>query len=75
MLTVPLGKQYKAMRSFPSRVKEWIAERIANNMIESQLAEINSDVESESETPALFQNQLQQEQQQQQQQREFSLSL
>ncbi|VDK71816.1 unnamed protein product [Litomosoides sigmodontis] len=65
LLTVPLGKQYKAMRSLPRRFKEWIAERIANNMIESQFAEMNSDVESESETPDLFQNQLQEQQQQQ----------
>uniref|UniRef100_A0A915Q7P1 Potassium channel domain-containing protein n=1 Tax=Setaria digitata TaxID=48799 RepID=A0A915Q7P1_9BILA len=57
LLTVPLDKQYKAMRSLPSRVKDWIAEHIANNMIESQLAEIDSDMESEAEIPAPFQQQ------------------
>ncbi|VDO32590.1 unnamed protein product [Onchocerca flexuosa] len=41
LLTVPLDKQYKSMRSLPNRIKEWIAERVANNMIESQLAEMN----------------------------------
>lgn len=62
LLTVPLDKQYKAMRSLPKRFKEWIAERIANNMIESQFAEINSDVESETETSTSFQHQSQQQQ-------------
>nr|CRZ24331.1 BMA-TWK-12 [Brugia malayi] len=65
LLTVPLDKQYKAMRSLPTRFKEWVAERIANNMIESQLAEINSDIESESEMSIPFQHQSQEYQQQQ----------
>ncbi|CAG9539959.1 unnamed protein product [Cercopithifilaria johnstoni] len=65
LLTVPLAKQNKAMRSLPNRFKEWIAERIANNMIESQLDEMNSDVESESETSISFQNQSQEKRQKQ----------
>uniref|UniRef100_A0A1I7VXB5 Potassium channel domain-containing protein n=1 Tax=Loa loa TaxID=7209 RepID=A0A1I7VXB5_LOALO len=64
LLTVPLEKQHKAMRSLPKRFKEWIAERIANNMIESQLAEMNSDIESESEMCIPFQHQSQEQQQQ-----------
>ncbi|MCP9264755.1 BMA-TWK-12 [Dirofilaria immitis] len=64
LLTVPLDKQYKSMRSLPNRVKEWIAERIANNMIESQLAEMNYDMESEAEMSVPFQNHSQERQQQ-----------
>ncbi|KAL3985481.1 Ion channel family protein [Acanthocheilonema viteae] len=63
LLTVPLDKQYKSMRSLPNRFKEWIAERVANNMIESQLAEMNSDIDSESEISVPFQSQSQEQQQ------------
>lgn len=49
------------MRSLPSRFKEWIAERIANNMIDSQLAEMNSDIETESEISVSLKNQTQEE--------------
>ncbi|VDK69120.1 unnamed protein product [Onchocerca ochengi] len=65
LLTVPLDKQYKSMRSLPNRIKEWIAERVANNLIESQIAEMNCDNESDAETSVLFQNQSQEQQQQQ----------
>ncbi|VDN25250.1 unnamed protein product [Gongylonema pulchrum] len=53
LLTVPLTKHHRAMRSFPHRLKDWLAERIASNMINSQLVEAtDSDVDSDTETSA-----------------------
>lgn len=49
LLNVPFTKHHEVMRSFPLRVKDWLAERIANNMIDAQLVETDSDVESDTE--------------------------
>ncbi|VDN07821.1 unnamed protein product [Thelazia callipaeda] len=49
LLSAPLATHQKKTQSIPSRIKAWIAERIADNIIESQLVESDSDAESKSD--------------------------
>lgn len=55
LLTLPLKRHQQQMQSLPRRIKDWIAGKIATNIIESKIAEPDEESGTESDETTEFQ--------------------